>query len=186
MVKLLIGDNMKKHILVVTIIFISFLTVGCSMDMKKKAVEMYINEYQKLEKNVNYFGENSEKITKKQKEEYIELVKKQYQNMSYKIINIEDTDDNAKAYLEVEIYDYKSSMDNSKKYYKDNPEKFTKDRNYDEEKYENYKLKELKKVQDRKKIYITLNLYKVNDKWYVEDLNNEDLLKITDLSEENV
>ena len=175
MVKLLIGDYMKKYILVVTIIFISFIT-GCSMDMKEKAVEMYINEYQKLEKNVDYIGENSEKITKKQKEEYIELVKKQYQNLSYKITNIEDKDDNAKAYLEVEIYDYESSINNSKKYYKDNPEKFK-----TEESFENYKLKELKKVQDRKKVYITLNLYKTNDKWYVEDLNNEDLLKITDL-----
>ena len=173
MVKLLIGDNMKKRILVLTIIFISFIT-GCSMDMKEKAVEMHINKYQKLEKSVVYTG--NENVSNKQKEKYLELIKKQYQNMSYKITNIEEDNDNAKAHLEVEIYDYESSINNTEEYYKDNPEKFK-----TEESFENYKLKELKKVQDRKKVNITLNLYKANDKWYVEDLSNNDLLKITDL-----
>lgn len=182
MVKLLIGDKMKKKILVVAIIFIAFFTVGCGMDTKEKQIEIYMNKYQTLEKKIEYLGSNKDRITKKQKEEYIELIKRQYQNMSYKIIDIESVDDKEKAHLEVEIYDYESSINNSLNYAKEHPKKFTKDGTYNEEKYENYKLKELKKVQDRKTINITLTLYKINDKWYVEELNNEDLLKISDLS----
>ena len=91
-----------------------------------------------------------EKLTKKQKEKYKTLLKKQYQNLSYKIKNEEINNEKAVVDVEIEVLNYNYSILNSKKYYENHKEEID---NYNE-----YMLSELEKVSNKIKYSMTFNL----------------------------
>lgn len=153
---------MKK--IIILLLPILFL-LGCenTLNTPTSKVESFFKKYQTLDKNVlldldNYIDKNN-KLTKKQKEEYKEVLKKQYQNLSYKIKNEEVEKDVSIVETEIEVLNY--SNINEKDIYK--------------------KINKMKNIEEKKKYEITFYLNKEKGVWVIEKLNDDDYLKINGL-----
>lgn len=193
---LVMGGNIMKRILL-GLSFIVLFIVGCTntMNTPTKRVEELLGKYQKLDSAVlaqldNVIAEDTT-MTDEQKKEYRSLMEKQYQNLSYKIKGEEITGDDASVDVEIEVLDYATSINESRKYYSEHKDEF-KDENIDKTetvvddntKYIDYKIKELKNVTDKKKYDITFNLVKdKNNNWKLEDISDIDRKKIHGLYE---
>ena len=174
---------MKKILipLFITIIFI----IGCenTMNTPTNKVESFLGKYQKMDTSVleelNNVIQEDNSMTKEQKEEYQKLLEKQYQNLSYKIKNEEVEKEKATVEVEIEVLDYKTSIDKSKKYYEEHIDEFKNDKEETDKKtYIEYKLDELKKVNTKTKYEITFNLTKENGIWNIDNLTEIDRKKI--------
>lgn len=193
---LVMGGNIMKRILL-GLSFIVLFIVGCTntINTPTKRVEELLGKYQKLDSAVlaqldNVIAEDTT-MTDEQKKEYRSLMEKQYQNLSYKIKGEEITGDDASVDVEIEVLDYATSINESRKYYSEHRDEF-KDEDIDKTetviddntKYIDYKIKELKNVTDKKKYDITFNLVKdKNNNWKLEDISDIDRQKIHGLYE---
>lgn len=179
---------MKKIILCLSIII---LLVGCTTteNSPTKKVEDFMSKYQNLDSEVmsqlDKVVSNDNTMKDDQKKDYAALMKKQYQNLSYKIKDENIEDDNANVTVEIEVYDYKSSLSKSEQYYNNNKEEFMdKDNDLDESKYMDYKIEELQKVSDRKKYDIIFTLTKEDNEWVMDNINDSDREKLHGLYKE--
>lgn len=180
---------MKKII----IILMSILSITACSTVKNTptgAVEEYLSKYQNLNKDV--VKELKEAITKeknmteKQKKTYQSIIEKQYQNLSYKISNEEVIGNSATVEVEIEVLDYASSINASKKYFEEHQSEFIdknestiKEEDIDKaSSYIDYKLKKLKEVKDKTKYQIIFELEKENSNWSIHNLNEIDRKKI--------
>ena len=142
-------------------------------------------------------------MNEEQRKEYQILLEKQYQNLSYKIKNEEIEGDTATVDVEVEVLDYQTSINKSKEYYAEHKDEFKDGDKKDEEDNSNetvkekveeaaddvkdeakdkidniasfidYKIKELKTVNEKIKYDLTFNLTKENGELVIDELNDE-------------
>lgn len=123
---------MKK--IVISLILFVLLVTGCgkAMDTPTKKVEELLGRYQSMDSEVlsqlDDVISNDTTMNETQKEEYRSLMEKQYQNLSYKIKDEEIDGDNATVLVEIEVYDYISSINKSKDYYKEHKDEFEKEK----------------------------------------------------------
>ena len=102
---------MKKILLLLGI----FLMTGCNdmMNTPTRRVEEYLGKYQILDSSVltelDSVVDNSD-YSDQYKEEYKELMIKQYQNLSYKIKNEQTNGDTANVIVELEVFDYNNAL----------------------------------------------------------------------------
>ena len=149
--------NKKLLFIFVSILFL----LGCEniINTPTSKVESFYKKYQMLDKNVLIDLDNvidkDKTLNKKQKNIYKEVLKRQYQNLSYKIKSEEVEKTTAIVETEIEVLDYKNNNDN-----------------IDE------KLKIIKKANKRKKYNITFYLTKKAGVWKIDNLQNEDYEKI--------
>ena len=153
---------MKK--IIILLLPILFL-LGCenTLNTPTSKVESFFKKYQTLDKNVlldldNYIDKNN-KLTKKQKEEYKELLKRQYQNLSYKIKNEEIENNVSIVETEIEVLDYSRIK----------------------EKNINKKLDKMKNTEEKKKYELTFYLNKEKGIWKIDSLSEDDYKKINGL-----
>ena len=112
---------MKKLFL----LLIPFLLFGCSntLNTPTGAVENFLSSYQNLDsellEDLDQVIDKDDEMTDKQKEKYHDLMVKQYKNLSYKIKSEDVVEDTAEVEVEIEVLNYASSIQESKKYYKD-------------------------------------------------------------------
>ena len=170
---------MKKIFLV---IFGVLLLVGCG-DMENtpsKRVEDFLSKYQNLDNDVitqlDVTIDSDNDMNHDQKKEYKSLLEKQYQNLSYKIIDEVQEDNIAEVKVEIEVLDYRTTNEQSEKYYESHKDEFN-DKD-DSNKYTDYKLKKLKDTKDKTTYVINFYLTKENGKWKMNDITNEDILKL--------
>lgn len=166
---------MKKFLLLISFVLI---LVGCEsvMNNPTKRVETFLNKYQTMDKEVisqlDTTLNNNNDLTKSQKEEYKNLMKKQYQNLTYTIKDEEIDGDTAIVKVEIEVYDFNKAMNDADNYLLQNPEEFVLGEDLvDNEKFMDYKIKQMKNTMDKVKYTIEFNLTKKDDKW---TLNNVD------------
>ena len=178
---------MKKIKRVLLAISFLFLLVGCGnmMDTPTKKVEMFLSKYQTLDKKVldqlDTIMEDSDSLTDSQKEEYHELMKKQYQNLSYKIKDETIDGDNALVTVEVEVLDYGKSISEAEAYLANNREEFVTDKEkdiIDKTKFLDYKIKAMSQVKDKVTYTINFNLVKEDNDWKLNDISDIDRLKL--------
>lgn len=200
---------MKKIFIALSVIFL-LLVSGCSTTLNTPSdkVEEFLSKYQNMDSEVltqldNVIAEDSS-MNDDQKKEYRALLEKQYQNLSYKIKDEKIKGDTATVDVEIEVYDYKTSINKSKEYYKEHEEEFKEKTNENKEEssstddkttiiegegfeklsaFIDYKIKQLKSVTDKIKYEITFNLDKEDGKWKVEDISDIDRQKIHGLFE---
>ena len=192
-----------KKILVCLSLFL-LLAVGCTntMNTPTKKVEELLGKYQKMDSTVlaqldSVISEDVN-MSDEQKREYRSLMEKQYQNLSYKVKNEEIKGNNATVDVEIEVFDYATSIAETRKYYSEHKDEF-KDEEKDDDtvgekveeaidkssKYIDYKIKQLKNVTDKKKYDITFNLSKDEDGiWKLDDISDIDRQKIHGLYED--
>ncbi len=192
-----------KKILVCLSLFL-LLVVGCTntMNTPTKKVEELLGKYQKMDSTVlaqldSVISEDVN-MSDEQKRQYRSLMEKQYQNLSYKIKNEEIKGNSATVDVEIEVFDYATSIVESRKYYSEHIDEFndeddgndTVDEKVEEtidksSKYIDYKIKQLENVTDKKKYDITFNLSKDDDGiWELDDISDIDRQKIHGLYED--
>lgn len=206
-----------KKILIYLLLFILLIT-GCTNDMNTptKKVEEFLGKYQSMDSEVltqlDDIVSTDTTMTDDEKKDYRSLMEKQYQNLSYKIKDEEIDGDNATVLVEIEVFDYATSINKSRKYYDEHPDEFkdedkatinddnkdddtlgdkasdaidsAKDKIEESSKYIEYKIKQMMNVTDKVKYEITFHLTKVNDTWKVDDISDMDRQKIHGLYEE--
>lgn len=206
---------MKK--LFIVLLLSLFIVTGCGNSMTPTgAVEDFLGKYQSMDSDVlaqlDKVVNDDTTMSDEQKKEYKSLMEKQYQYLSYKVTDEEIVGDTATVDVEIEVFDYASSIRKSDEYYENNKDMFDEayeDNNESKEdmvdnnashegnvdtddgnivtqtkKYIDYKIEQMKTVTDKIKYTITFNLSKEDDEWVVDDISDIDRQKIHGLFDE--
>ncbi len=178
---------MKKKSMYVSFILLLFLTftvAGCGnmMNTPTKKVEEFLSKYQTMDSKVlNQLDEvlsDGSFFNDDQREKYRDLMKNQYQNISYKIKDEKVDGDDATVTTEIEVYDYSKAVEESEKYLEEHKDDFYKDDVLDEEKYMDYKINAMKEIKDKVTYTIDFKLTKKDDAWKLDDISEIDRQKI--------
>lgn len=178
------GDFMKKVYKVLLVVGICLVLAGCGCMKKtaKGAVQDYLNQYKNLSSNVISSMDNvvnDENLTDSQKEKYRDILKRQYQDLKYEIVNEKYDGDNATVEVKITVYDLYKVQKDANNYLTNSGDEFKENGVYSNDLFMNYKLDKMKKVTDTVEYNITFNVTK-DDKgnYKVNDLSNYDLEKI--------
>lgn len=113
---------MKKKIIVFLGLFLLLIT-GCNNTMATptEKVEDFLGKYQSMDSEVlaqlDSVISDEATMSDEQKKEYRALMEKQYQNLAYKIKDEKIKGDTATVDVEIEVFDYATSITESRKYY---------------------------------------------------------------------
>lgn len=169
-----------KKLLVIFIILLSL--TGCGGNTAKGAVESYLKKYRNLDSEVLVDLEkliDEENLSNKQQEKYRDVLKKQYKDLSYEVIEEEYANDISYVTVKISVYDLYKAQSDASNYLSNNPEKFYNENNeYDVNMYLDYKLDEMKDTTDRVEYKVTFTVIKEDDKYVVEQPTDETLEKI--------
>lgn len=171
---------MKKILLIVIILF---SLVGCGGKTAKSAAESYLMKYRNLDSEVLVDLENiieTENLTRNQEEKYRDILKKQYSDLKYEIIDETYDGDTAVVKAKVEVYDLYKAQSDSADYLNDHMDEFKDESGaFNNSSYLDYKLENMKKTTETVEYTIEFNVVKnENNNWKVIDLTQEDLEKI--------
>lgn len=155
-----------KKIILTFILIISIVLTGCSIANTPTAkVESLLSDYQKLEDNIaiNYSDlaiDNN--LSLDLQNEYNDLIKDQYQGMSYEIKEEIIDGDTATVTTSIKVKDYKEIIN---KYNKND---------YQKDKYHELIIDDLKDAKNMVTYTIDFTLTKDNeDNWQLDDLTNQ-------------
>ncbi len=177
---------MKRVYRILSLAIIICLVVGCSgmMNTPTKKVEDFLSKYQTMDKAVltqldDVIGEAGN-LVDDQKTTYRDLMKKQYQNLSYKIKDDTEDGDNATVVVELEVYDYGKAIREAETYLTTNREEFLDNttNEIDTKKFLDYKIGKMKDTKDKVTYTINFTLTKVEDEWKLDDISDVDRQKI--------
>lgn len=177
-------EKMKKLILFATVIIVLATGCGNMMNTPTKKVEEFLSKYQTMDKDVleqlDDVIKDAGSLVEDQKNDYRELMKKQYQNLSYKIKDETEDGDNATVVVEIEVYDYGKAINESEQYLVTNRDEFLDEagKDVDNKKFLDYKIKKMKEVKDKVKYTINFTLTKVDDKWKLDNISDIDRQKL--------
>lgn len=178
------GESMKKFlsVLVIMVFSISLVGCGCMKKTAKGAVEDFLDQYKNLSANVLSDMDkviDDENLTDKQKDLYRDVLKRQYQDLKYKIENETYDGDNAKVEAKITVYDLYKVQKEANDYLTKNEDKFKENNTFSNALFMDYKLDKMKKANETIEYTINFNLTK-DDKgnYKVVDLTDEDLEKI--------
>lgn len=170
---------MKKIIILIISLFIA----GC-VDLTNtpiRKVEELFHKYQTLDSslinNLDYYVEMNN-YTKKQKDEYRSIMKRQYRDLTYVIKEEETEGDNSTVKVEIEVYDYNKAIEESNNFFIHNQEYFLVDGLVDNTKFLDYKLALMSETNERVKYSLEFHLKKEDGIWILKDINEDDRLKI--------
>lgn len=168
---------MKKLLL----IGLALTLAGCSLtkmdNTPTKKVEAFLNNYQTLDKDVlsslDTIVENETLYTLEQKHTYREILKKHYQDLTYKIKEETINGDRATVEVEIEVTDYTKSLREAELYKINNQSDV-----FNESQYIDYKLDLLKSTKDKVKYTLYFSLTKIGKDWTIDNLNSIEQEKI--------
>jgi len=158
------------------------LLTGCGGNNARGAVESYLKKYRSLDSEVLVDLENTidkENLTEAQREKYRDILKKQYKDLSFEILEEEYDNDVSYVTAKISVYDLYKAQSDASIYLENNQDEFNNDDGvYDPQKYIDYKLDRMKDMTDRVDYTIVFTVTKENDKYVVEQPTENDLLKI--------
>ena len=174
---------MKKLLLILSLV----LLVGCEKDLNNtptKRVEVFLSNYQSLsdevQAKISAQVDDMANLTNEEKKAYIDLWKKHYQGLTYDIKDEIVNGLDATVVAEVEVYDYSKTMTETNNYLMENPMMFQDELgNHSSIKFNDYRIEELNKVSDKVKYTFEFKVKKINKKWILQDLNEEEYLKLS-------
>lgn len=163
------GDSVKylKIMIIIAIIFLGGCDLGNTPTSKTE--EMFA-KYQKLDADVT--AEIDEVVqegdlSSDYQNRYRKVLEKQYRNLTYEIKDEKIDGDNATVTVEIEVIDYKKSIEDLNS------------NDYSLEEYNNLKLDKLEKAKDKVKYTLEIGLLKDKDgNWKLKALSNTDIKKI--------
>lgn len=172
---------MKKIVIILLLVNALFFT-GCSLtenmdNTPTKKVEALLNKYQMLDIDVlNDLDNVVDKqidFSNKQRDEYKDIIKRNYQKLTYTIKDELVDGDTAEVETEIEVIDHTKIVSEANAYLRDNPNKFLTDNKYDNNLFIDYKLKKLKEAKEKVKYTLVFKLTKVEDEWKIDSLTEE-------------
>ncbi len=172
-----------KKIIIVIISFLFFTGCNNIMNTPTKKVEEFLGKYQMHDEEVlsqlEEVMDNEVMMTNNQKEEYKEIMKKQYKDLTYKIKDELVDGNNATVEVEIEVYDYYSVNERLNNYIEENKTDFyDENNNIIDEKYMNQKIEYLTDVSDRITYTLNLTLTKEEDIWTLDNITETERQKI--------
>lgn len=170
---------MKK--ILIFLMTIGLLT-GCSCEKKEEMkasdkVDEYFSKYQQLDEDVlsdlNDVIESDDTLTKEQKEQYRDIMKKHYKDLEYSIENETIDGDKATVTVKIKVTDFSLILSEAKTYLNSHEEEFKDESgNYDVTLYNSYRLDKLKEADEKVEYTINLTLSKVDNTWYLDDIDS--------------
>lgn len=123
---------MKKILLCFSCIIAIVLLSGCSMDnTPTKKVENFLDNYKNQDETVltqlKKMVDSDTLMDETQKTTYTDIMKKQYQDLTYDIKDEVIDGDTATVTAEIEVYDYYKINQDAQTYYDNNPNEFKDD-----------------------------------------------------------
>lgn len=177
---------MRKWALFFLSIFI--MVTGCSyeetmLNTPTKKVEMFFANYQTLNDQVmddlDKVVKEEERFNTKQREEYLELMKKHYQSIQYDVKDESINGDEADVRVEIEVTDYSKILEETENELKEHRDEFLNETGeYSETKYMDYRLEKLKEADETVKYDMTFHLTKKDNEWEMDPLTEEQEQKI--------
>ena len=169
---------MKKFIYLFLIFFI-----GCSdlSNTPTKQTETFFKKYQALDSAVLSDLDNTiskTDLNSTQKETYKDIMKKNYQNLTYEIKEEVVNGDSAVVTVKIEVTDFKKVIDDVNTYAFNNPNEFNTNDTYDVNLFNDYKLNKLKEAKEKVQYTLYITLTKVDNMWKVNELNDSIYEKI--------
>ncbi len=181
---------MKKIFLTfIAIIMLTGCSFGKNMDnTPTKKVETYLNNYQTLDSTVlsklDSIVEGEVSFNSDQKEKYKNILKKHYQNLTYNIKEETINGDKATVEVEIEVNDYTKILKDAETYKNTNSKEFLNENNqFDEKKYNDYKLEQIEKGKEKVKYTLFFSLTKIDDTWTLDTLTQTEEEKILGIYE---
>ena len=166
---------MKKILLVISLVI---LLVGCEsvMNNPTKRVETFLNKYQIMDSEVlsqlDDTLNNDTTLSDKQKEKYRDVMKKQYQNLTYTIKDEEVDGNDAIVTVEIEVYDFNKAMMEADNYLLNHQDEFLdNDNNISDEIFMDYKIEQMKNMSEKVKYTLEFDLTKNDGKWQLNDVD---------------
>lgn len=173
---------MKKKLRIFSLALLVIGLFGCSMGNTPTAkVEGLLNKYQnKAAVIVNELDDYLKTLTidEGNYDSYKNVYLKQYADLTYEIKDEKIDGDNATVTAQIDVYDYYKVEKDVNSYIAANPTEFAENGTYSAIKGLKYKIDKLNSAKDRVTYTVTFKLTKVEDKWTVDTLSNEDLEKI--------
>ncbi|MBE6156215.1 MAG: hypothetical protein E7161_00505 [Firmicutes bacterium] len=170
---------MKK---ILSLLLLLLLLTGCGGNNARNAVDSYLKKYRNLSSEVLVDLENTitkENLTNEQQEKYRDVLKKQYKDLTYEIVEEQYDDDASYVTVKVSVYDLYKAQSDASIYLANNPDEFNDNTGvYDNDKYTDYKLDRMKNITEKVDYTITFTVTKENDKYVVEQPTEIDLQKI--------
>ena len=170
---------MKK---ILSIVLIILIITGCGNNTARSAVESYMKKYKTLDSEVLVDLENmikEENLSNADKDKYRDILKKQYKDLSYDILEEEYDDEVSYVTVKIEVYNLYKAESDALIYLENNMNEFyDENNNYDVDKYINFKLDRMKNTNERVNYMITFTVTKENNKYVLSDLTSDDLKKI--------
>lgn len=169
---------MKKIFLFISLFFSVILLSGCTMDnTPTKKVENFLNNYRSLNNSVITQMEdmiNADSLmSTEQKTTYGDVLKRQYQDLTYTIKDETIDGDDATVTVEIEVYDFYKVTNDANTYYNTNPSYFSDENgNVLESKFIDYRIAKMKETTDKVKYTIDFTLTKKDDIWVMNDIDD--------------
>lgn len=180
--------NLKLFIVLIAIIILMFVLVVFLLNRNsggnntpRELIKEYMEMYKKLDKSIvkDIKYPFDDELSNVQKERYEGIVKLKYEQMSYNIIDNEDTfvsERDAVINVQVSTIDIKAAYEKASTYVENHKDEFKTVSDEIE-----YKLDVISKYDLREEYQISFRLYKQGDKWKLLDLSKADLKKIQGL-----
>ena len=169
------------------VVFVALLLfAGCScMNMTAKGrVEEFLDQYRNLSANVlgdlDEVVDSETELDDSQKDKYRDILKKQYTDLNYEIVDETYDGDTALVEVKITVYDLYKVQKEASEYLNNNSEEFSDENgSYDSKKFMDYKLDAMQKTTDTVEYTINFNLTKDDkDNWQITELSQSDLEKI--------
>lgn len=176
---------MKKLIILCSCLFI---LTGCNLGREMlntptKQVELFLSKYQTLDeevlKDLNKIVAEEELFNTEQRDIYKNIIKKHYQDLTYKIKEEKIDGDHATVTTEIKVTDYSKILSEAALYKEQNKNEFLDENgNFDTSKYTDYRLEKLKDAKEVVTYTIDFTLTKKEKEWQLDPLSKEEEQKI--------
>ena len=173
---------MNKSITLLLVIVISVFIFGCSFNLSpRERVEELLNKYIKndreIMKELNIYIKKQE-LNEYQKELYKEVILDEYSNLKYEIKRESIKKDKAEVKVRLKVKDLYKIENESIKYLYDHPKEFLTEGKFNQNKFLNYKLNQMKERNDLINYIVKFKLTRKNDVWFINKLSDETIKKI--------
>lgn len=180
---------MKKIITLLSIILLTGCTTLDISNTPTKKVEEFLNKYQILDEEIlnelDNVIEEKTKLNSENKEEYRNLIKKQYKDMQYTIKEETIDGDEAKVTAQIIVKDFTKIINDAENYKRENMKEFYENNTYNDNLYKKYLLDKLKDAKDRVTYTLEFTLKKENTKWRLDPITEEIEDKILGIYKDN-
>ena len=170
---------MKK---ILSLVIIVLIMCGCNNNTARSAVERYLKKYKTLDSEVLVNMEEiigREDLNSENKELYRTILKKQYKDLNYEILEEEYDDEVSYVTVKIKVYDYYKANRDASIHLSNHPDDFNDEfGNYDVSKYNSYRLNNMKDVLDKVEYTIIFTVTKNDNKYEVMQPTENDLMKL--------